>query len=45
MAVTASEKAVLRELAKKYAEIAGDDKQRECVGRMRDTNNLKIDSL
>lgn len=41
MVIKASEKRILRELAKKYAEIAALDIQQENMERMRDNNDLK----
>ena len=42
MPVDASEKRILRELAKRYSEIAQSDKQKACEQRFRDSNDLKI---
>ena len=40
--ITMEEKALLRELAKRYGEIATDARQQDAIRRMRDTNDLKI---
>lgn len=42
MAFTAHDKAIVRELAKKYLELAIDEKQMKMNERMRATNDLKI---
>ena len=41
MKITSSEKKILRELAKEYAEVAALDIQKENMKRMRDNNDLK----
>ncbi len=40
--VTREEKLILRELARRYYDIATDERQQDAVRRMRDTNDLKI---
>jgi hypothetical protein len=40
--MTKKEISVLRDLAARYGEIAADARQQEAIGRMRDTNDLKV---
>ena len=40
--MTARDKEIVRELAKRYMELATDEKQQDANRRMQDTNDLKI---
>lgn len=42
MAISTHDKEIIRELAKKYLELASDDKQQKMNARMKATNDLKI---